>query len=167
MLMRQPARNYSYCTDEESETNGSNELFKVIVQDQNQLLLFIQHACMLSRFSHARLIWTLWTAACQAPLSMGFSRQEYESGLPCPPPGDLLDPGIKLASLMSPTLAGGFFTTSATWETLFIEQWFSEYISNIQDFRHKCKFLFQSDTRIFPERKFTRICHFGQRGIEQ
>ena len=39
---------------------------------------------------------TLWTVACQAPLSMGFSRQEYSSGLPCPPPGDLPDPGFEL-----------------------------------------------------------------------
>ena len=54
---------------------------------------------------------TPWTVACQAPLSMGFSRQEYWSGLAFPTPGDLLDPGIKPASLTSPTLAGGFFTT--------------------------------------------------------
>jgi len=46
-------------------------------------------------------LWSLWTAACQVPLSMGFSRQEYWSGLPCPPPGDLPDPGIKPASLPS------------------------------------------------------------------
>ena len=59
---------------------------------------------------------TLWTAAHQAPLSMGFSRQEYWSGLPCPPPGDLPNPGIKLRFLTSPALAGGFFTTSTTWE---------------------------------------------------
>ena len=52
----------------------------------------------------------------QAPLSMGFPRQEYWSGLPYSPPGDLLDPGIKLGSPASPALAGGFFTTSATWE---------------------------------------------------
>ena len=52
----------------------------------------------------------------QTPLSMGFSRQEYWSGLPCPPPGDLPDPGIELASLASPVLTGGFFTTSTTWE---------------------------------------------------
>ena len=51
-------------------------------------------------------------------LSVGFSRQAYWSGLPCPPPGDLPDPGIKPAPLMSPALAGGFFTTSATWEAL-------------------------------------------------
>ena len=52
----------------------------------------------------------------QAPLSMGYSGQEYWSGLPCPPPGDLPNPGIKPATLMSPALAGQFFTTSATWE---------------------------------------------------
>ena len=58
-----------------------------------------------------QLFATPWTVACQAPLSMGFSRQEYWSGLAFPTPGDLLDPGIKPASLTSPTLAGGFFTT--------------------------------------------------------
>ena len=47
---------------------------------------------------------------------MEFSRQEYWSGLPCPPPGDLPDPGTEPVSLLSPALAGGFFTTSATWE---------------------------------------------------
>ena len=54
--------------------------------------------------------------AHQVPLSMGFSRQEYWSGLPCPPPGDLPNPGIKLESLTSPALAGRFFNTSATWK---------------------------------------------------
>ena len=53
---------------------------------------------------------------------MGFSRQEYWSGLPCPPPEDLPDPGIEPASLVSPALAGSFFTTSATWEGLNIEE---------------------------------------------
>ena len=47
---------------------------------------------------------------------MGFSRQEYWSGMPCPPPGDRPNPGIKPVFLMSSALAGGFFTTSATWE---------------------------------------------------
>ena len=60
---------------------------------------------------------TLWTVARQAPLSMGFSRQAYWGGLPHPPPGDLPNPGIESASLMSPALAGGLFTTSATKET--------------------------------------------------
>ena len=52
----------------------------------------------------------------QAPLSVGFSRHEYWSGLPYPPPFDLLNPGIEPASLMSPALAGRFFTTRTTWE---------------------------------------------------
>ena len=59
---------------------------------------------------------TPWTVACQASLSMKFSRQEYWSELTCPPPGDLPNPGIEPAFLMSSALAGGFFTTSATWE---------------------------------------------------
>ena len=74
--------------------------------------------CVLSCFSHVLLFVTPWTVACQAPLFMGFSRQEYWSGLPCPPPGDLPNLGIESTSLMSPTLPGGFFTTSATWEAL-------------------------------------------------
>ena len=49
---------------------------------------------------------------------MGFSRQEHWSGLSWPPPGDLPDPGIEPLSLLSPALAGGFFTTSANWEAL-------------------------------------------------
>ena len=63
------------------------------------------HAQLLS---HVQLCTTLWTVARQAPLSMGFSRQEYSSELPCPPPGDLPDTGIEP---VSPALAGGFFTT--------------------------------------------------------
>ena len=54
--------------------------------------------CVLSCYSCVQLFVTLWTIAHQAPLSMGFSRQEYWSGLPCPPPGDILDPGIKPGS---------------------------------------------------------------------
>ena len=73
---------------------------------------------MLSCVSHVLLFVTPWTVARQALLSMGFSRQEHQSGLPFPPPGDLPDPGIKPSSVVSPALAGGFFTTSATWDTL-------------------------------------------------
>ena len=71
---------------------------------------------MLSCFSHVRFYATPLTSAPQAPLSIGFFRQEHWSGLSFPPPGDLPDPRIKPASLTSPELAGGFFTTSATWE---------------------------------------------------
>ena len=73
-------------------------------------------SCVLSHLSRVQLL-TLWTEACQAPLSMGFSTQEYCSGLPFPSPGDLPNLGIESTSLMSPALAGRFFTTSATWET--------------------------------------------------
>ena len=58
-----------------------------------------------------------WTIDHQTPLSMGFSRQEYWDGLPCPPPGDLPNPGTEPVSLMSPALADGFFTSSITWES--------------------------------------------------
>ena len=69
---------------------------------------------MLSCFSHVQLFTTVWTVACQAPLSMGFSRQKYWSRLPRSLPGDFPDPGIEPASLMSPALVGRFFTTSVT-----------------------------------------------------
>ena len=68
--------------------------------------------CVLSRFSHVRLFETLWIAACQTPLSMGFSRQEYWSGLPFPPPGNLPHPGIKPASPVSSALASDSFPLS-------------------------------------------------------
>ena len=74
-------------------------------------------ACVLNCFSCDQLFATLWTIAHQDPLSMGFSRQEHWSGLPCSPLGDLPDPGIKPESLMSPALAARFFTTSTTWES--------------------------------------------------
>ena len=70
---------------------------------------------MHAKSLHVQLFATLWTIARQTPLFMGFSRQKCWSGLPCPPPGDSPNPGI-WTSLMSPALAGGFFTTSATWE---------------------------------------------------
>ena len=61
------------------------------------------YACVRAKLLQSCLtLVTLWTVACQAPLSLGFSRQEYWSGLPCPPAGDLPDPGIKPASPMSP-----------------------------------------------------------------
>ena len=62
--------------------------------------------------SCVRLVVTLWAVACQAPLSMEFSRQEHWSGLPFPPPGDLPGPGIEPTASVAPALAGGFFTTA-------------------------------------------------------
>ena len=76
--------------------------------------------CLLSHFGHFWLYETLRTVAQQAPPFKGFSRQEYLSGLPYPPPGDLPDSGIKPASFMSPALAGGLATTGATWEAQFM-----------------------------------------------
>ena len=72
--------------------------------------------CACCHFSRVRLFVALWTVAHQAPLSMGFSRQEDWSGVPCPPPGDLPKAGIEPPPLTSPALAGSFFTTSTTWE---------------------------------------------------
>ena len=73
--------------------------------------------CVLSCFGCIRLCATLWTVACQAPLSMGFSRQEYWSRVPCPPQGDLPDPGIEPEPMcLTSAQADGFFTTSTMWE---------------------------------------------------
>ena len=83
-------------------------IFKIFIFLSSILL------CMLNCFSHVQLFATLWCVAHQVPLFMEFSRQEYWSGLPCPPP-DLPNPGIE-PSLLSPALAGEFFTTSATCE---------------------------------------------------
>ena len=82
-----------------------------------KLLESINLCCaVLSCFSCVQLFVTLWTVRLQAPLSMGFSRQEYCSGLACPPLGDLPNWGIKPATLMYLALACWFFTTSITWE---------------------------------------------------
>ena len=64
----------------------------------------LAHRCMLSHFSCVQLFATLWTVALQAPLSLGFSRQEYWSGLPGPPPGIFLIPVSNLLLIMSPAL---------------------------------------------------------------
>ena len=73
--------------------------------------------CVLSCFGHVQLFAIPWTVARQAPLSVGFSRQEQWSGLSFPILGYLPDPGIETASLTSPALADGFFTAKATGET--------------------------------------------------
>ena len=70
--------------------------------------------CLLSHFSSVQLFATLWTRAHLAPLSMRFSRHKYKTGLPCPVPRVLPNPGIKPTSFMSLSLADGFFTI---WDT--------------------------------------------------
>ena len=64
----------------------------------NYKITFTQSLCLLRGFNHVQLFGTPWTEACQAPLSMGFSRQEYGSRLPCSPPGALPHPGMELGS---------------------------------------------------------------------
>ena len=66
--------------------------------------VLIYHMCVLSHFSCVQLLETLWTAVRQAPLSVDFSRQEYWSGLPCPPPRDFPDPGIEPMPPAAPAL---------------------------------------------------------------
>ena len=88
--------------------------------------------CMLSC---VQLFVTPWTVAHQAPLSMEFSQQEYWSSLAFPTPGDLPYLEIKPLSFGSPVLAGRFFTTRATWETLKAVQ-NSCYIFQVRSFSH-------------------------------
>ena len=81
------------------------ELYNLVI---NTYILYYPHYCCCLLLSCVRLFATPWAVAHQDPLSMGFSKQEYWSGLPFPPPGDLPNPEIKLTS---PALAGVFFTT--------------------------------------------------------
>ena len=66
---------------------------------------------------------TLWTVACQAPLSVEFSMQKYWEGLPFPAPGDLPDPGMELASPASPALQAGFFKADSLLDSLLLSPW--------------------------------------------
>ena len=94
-------------TGEENQNNGPELVFKILSPEKSRNL----HAsaeCMLSR---VQLFVTSWTVARQAPLSMGFSGQEYWRGFPFPPLGHLPDPEIGTESPVSPALAGGLFTT--------------------------------------------------------
>ena len=96
------------CRQQTYDTGGEERVGRI-----GRVALTYIHCALLSR-SVVSDSATPWTVARQAPPSMGFSRQDYWSGLPCPPPGDLPDPRIKSMSLMPPALVGGFFTTSAT-----------------------------------------------------
>ena len=98
-----------------------------------------KNACLLNRFSRVRLFATPWTVAHQAPLAMGFSRQEYWR-IP-PPPGGLPDPGIRSSSPVSPALAGGFFTNSTTCEVLggeyiHVFEWLYSFPSHLKLSQH-------------------------------
>ena len=113
--------------------------------------------CLLSCFSRVQLFVNPWTVAYQALLFMGFSRQEYWSGFPSPPPGDLPDPGIKPAFLTTLGLAGQFFTTSATWEArvsvdlyLFFGMWYSRMPKGSHKSKHKCVYILSFRTQKLP-----------------
>ena len=100
-----------------AELSGKPYNFSEVSPRRDEAYPSNEHACcVLSHFSSVQPFVTSWTVVLQAPLSMGFPRQEYWSGLPCPPPGELPDSEIAPMSLKSSALAGGFFTTSATWE---------------------------------------------------
>ena len=97
-----------------SQVNTGN--FEIIYNFLDLSVCVCARMRMLSHFSH--VFANPWTR--QAPLSVVFSRQEYWSGLSCPPLGNHPILGIEPRSLVSPALAGGFFTTSATWEAIYI-----------------------------------------------
>ena len=100
-----------------------------------QMLMCVYVRVCVCALSHIRLSAATWTVAHQAPLSMGLSRQGYWSGLPCPSPRDLPEPGVEPPCLSSLALSGRFFTTSATsvefsmnsiWNYLWIQlRWYS------------------------------------------
>ena len=123
--------NYYCNADDRQILDKSDPQWQNILGTQNSRkgLEFTLHACMLSRFSHVRFFATLWTIAHQAPLSMGFPRQEYWSGLPLPSPGDLPNPGVEPMSL---TLAGRFFATEPPGKPEFVyfkqPQMLSQYL---------------------------------------
>ena len=115
MLIQQDTTQRTQITEPKSRTtfltspDSQNQIFHVPVWET-------ESACMLSHFSHVQLFTTLVTIRWQASLSMGFSRQEYWSGLPDPPPVCLCNPGNEAMSFLYPAPPGTFFTTSASWE---------------------------------------------------
>ena len=132
--------------------------------------MYTLHACMLSCFSHVQLFAILWTVACQASLSMAFSRQENWSGLSCPPPGDLPNLGVEPVSLKSPALAGRFFTIRVTWEALrFPLEHHSLQLETVRRAKTMTEVLTPSTSPFFwPESNFehnTIACPWPFRGL--
>ena len=113
-----------FCRKTQKTPNSQNNLEKenragrIMVPDFRlyyKVIVITMVWCMLGCFNSVQLFENTWTVALQPSLSIGFSRQEYRSGLPYPPPDYISDPGIEPASL-SPALTGGFFIPSSTWE---------------------------------------------------
>ena len=117
-LLKEPFLQWPFLTAcaWEKETSG---VFSSSCKDTSWIGSGFHPYDLISCFSHVRFFVTLWTVAWQALLSLGFSRHECWSELLCPPPGNLPHPGREPISLMSPALAGGFFTTRATWQASF------------------------------------------------
>ena len=120
--MRWKPNSFSFSSLDHWANHKNADIPLAILQNREHRTYFIlwhsKYLCcaVLSHFSHVQLFATLWTVASQAPQSMGFSREESWSELPCPPPGDLPNSGIEPESLTSIYTSSGFFTTSATWE---------------------------------------------------
>ena len=126
----------------------------------HQPFLQAAHSCCCWKvLSHVWLFATPWTVAHQAPLCMGFPRQEYWSGLSFPSPGHLPDPGVKSGSLGYVALASRFFLTSATWETpayswvwLSDHHWFSPstLICHIPSLFRESSYMYVRLLEVFP-----------------
>ena len=107
-----------------------------------QALSLLKWACVHAQLlSHVESFATPWTVACQAPQDMGFSRQEYWSGLPLPPAGNLPHPGIKLGFPASSTLAGGFFTTEPAGRP-YLHEAFSYFFFSSKNYIFSCTFIY-------------------------
>ena len=116
------------------QDNSDNALSSLLRWGKNYIRVLLSHKqqvatgpfgllCMCVKSLLSCLILCDLMGYSLQPRSMGFSRQEYWSGLPCPPLGDLPDPGIEPVSITSPALAGRLFTTRATWEAHWVPRW--------------------------------------------
>ena len=111
----QPKLGFSIVTDKVKQLHVLSIIWGLLLKIQK-----IIDIIFLGLLSCVQLFLAPWTIACQAPLSLGFSQQEYQSGLTCPPPGDLCDPGIESMSPASPVLRV---------DSLLLSHLFSGYIA--------------------------------------
>ena len=109
---------------------------------------------VLSHFCRVQLFVTLWTIAHQAPLSMGFSWQEYLSGMPCPPPRDIPDQGIEPSALKSRVMAGRLFITSTTWEAHIVDCSITKQLNPYGNIMERYHFSFYSSTHFYTRPHF-------------
>ena len=131
-------------------------IMQAVFSSSHVLLWELDHkeGCVHAKsFQSCSIFATLWSVAHQAPHSMRFSGQDYWSGLSCPPAEDLPYWGIRPVSHMSPALAGGFLTTSTTWEALsllMLLDTFSYISFNTPPTRVPCYFSLSFDTFMSP-----------------